>query len=312
MRSGCCCGPVKCRRRFPCVDPRFLTWTRFHRPNSAKPATAPVPAFVPGPGKGPVTVWVLDTGLLSRAKDRMNANEKGPGPDVTDADGSNTLDTQSGHGTFIGSLIRRTAPDAAVYVGQVLDSFGEGDDDTVVKGLQVILGSGINVDVLSLSFGSYTMDDAGSVLVNAILERMMGAGTVVVASAGHDLMSRPIYPAALPGVIGVAALERDRPASFTNWGPWVRACTVGVDVLGMFVERPDSPSDGPVYNGWATWSGTSFAAPRVAAAIALEIHQRLGGATSVPSDLASEVVFDLVDSSNLFRLPCLGTVLNIP
>jgi hypothetical protein len=55
--------------------------------------------------------------------------------------------------------------------------------------------------------------------------------------------------------------------------------------------------------GWATWSGTSFAAPIVAGAIAREIG--LYGLTA--EQAADRVVFD----ERLFRLPGLGTVVNL-
>ena len=45
-----------------------------------------------------------------------------------------------------------------------------------------------------------------------------------MASAGNDALSRPVLPAALPGVVGVGALGPGGPAPFPNYGPWVDAC----------------------------------------------------------------------------------------
>ena len=57
------------------------------------------------------------------------------------------------------------------------------------------------------------------------------------------------------------------------------------------------------YEGWASWCGTSFAAPIVVAAIAREVM--LTGIE--PADAAERVV----DDPRLFRLPNLGTVVNL-
>jgi subtilisin family serine protease len=68
-------------------------------------------------------------------------------------------------------------------------------------------------------------------------------------------------------VIGVASTnaDGDQRASFSNWGDWCDCCTIGADVYSTFVYWNGAGTD---FDGWATWNGTSFAAPRVSAAIA--------------------------------------------
>ena len=103
------------------------------------------------------------------------------------------------------------------------------------------------------------------------MARIQQAGTVVVAAAGNDSTCRVTWPAALPGVIAVGALGPSGPAPFTNYGSWV-TCAPGVDVISNFFDDVDKHDDkNPAtsdFHGWAKWSGTSFAAPIVAAAIA--------------------------------------------
>ena len=90
------------------------------------------------------------------------------------------------------------------------------------------------------------------------------SGWVVVASAGNDATCQPAYPAALPDVVAVGALGQFGPAPFTNYGPWVRACAPGVDVVSTFFEQWQSTIDAAErYEEWVRWSGTSFAAPAV-------------------------------------------------
>jgi subtilisin family serine protease len=91
-----------------------------------------------------------------------------------------------------------------------------------------------------------------------------------VAAAGNDNRSDPFFPAARCNVIGVGALDRQgRKACFSNCGSWVDAWALGVEVESSFV-GPDIhiPDGGGSGTEGARWSGTSFAAPRIAGALA--------------------------------------------
>ena len=82
--------------------------------------------------------------------------------------------------------------------------------------------------------------------------------------------------------MAVGALDRAGRAAFSNFGPWVDASTPGVDVVSTFfndVRRPRR--DGELRRAvpwWARWSGTSFAAPKVAGVIAQELYLHGGTA----------------------------------
>ncbi len=112
---------------------------------------------------------------------------------------------------------------------------------------------------------------------------------LVVAPAGNEGSTNPHYPAALnyafpkslyKNVIGVASLDAKRHdlSKFSNHGKWVRCSTVGEGIVSTFlpVKHVTCEEDTPVTarpvkdfsDGWATWNGTSFAAPKVAAAVA--------------------------------------------
>jgi hypothetical protein len=103
--------------------------------------------------------------------------------------------------------------------------------------------------------------------------------TVVVSPAGNSGTDHETYPAAFKGVIGVTALGPDRQkAPFGNHGAWVAACAPGVDVKSTFLLFDGEVAGVPVpegapaptfdFQGTAYWSGTCFAAARVAGAIA--------------------------------------------
>ena len=103
----------------------------------------------------------------------------------------------------------------------------------------------------------------------------------------------PHWPGAFRRVICVGAVDDTGGAtpppraSFSNFGAWVDCCCGGVDVLGAHVWWKGGIEDDPAgsydFEGWSTWSGTSFSAPKVAAAIAQiacerEIAPRLAAA----------------------------------
>jgi subtilisin family serine protease len=122
---------------------------------------------------------------------------------------------------------------------------------------------------------------------------------VIVAAAGNFGHDRPCYPAAFPTVTAVAALTQGMlPAEWSSRGAWVDVCTIGEGVRSTYVPGKESPSVDYDFEefpkgAWALWSGTSFAAPQVAGAIAkIAIEDRvtpteakrrlLAGASEIP------------------------------
>jgi subtilisin family serine protease len=159
---------------------------------------------------------------------------------------------------------------------------------------------GEHVDILNLSFSGYTLHGMAP-LAQAVIQLQL-AGTVVVASAGNDATCVPAYPAAFPGVISVGAIGPSGPAWFTNYGPWVRACAPGVDIVSTFFTEWARPDD-ETFSGWARWSGTSFAAPAVVGALAAAMQRH-------PGMTPKEAVAEVIDDPTLMRIPGLGTVVN--
>lgn len=164
------------------------------------------------------------------------------------------------------------------------------------------------VDVVVLSLGYYhetPVDPAYTLLLRDVLHGLGELGVVVVTAAGNDATTRPFYPAALgpeqdvvdgPArdrvpVLAVGSLNPDGRtiALFNNAGPWIRqwrpgvslVSTVPTDIRGGLQARVrlEEPVDGEdvvratiddddFRGGFAVWSGTSFAAPVLAAEVA--------------------------------------------
>jgi len=225
------------------------------------------------------------------------------------------VDPAAGHGTFIAGLITQVAPGCRVTLHRVLTTFGDGDEFAIAQRINDVAAD-LQADpkkdpkrtVLSLSFGGYAFKDA-HVLALAVAA-IQALGVVVVASAGNDATCRPPLPAALPNVVSVGAIGPSGPAPFSNFGPWVRACAPGVDLLSTYFRNFNGAAvaaqgvDPDKFVGWALWSGTSFSAPVVAGALARAM-------IADKDCTAKDAVARVVDAPSLMRIANLGTVVNV-
>ncbi len=251
-------------------------------------------------GRG-VTVAVIDTGIDEKAVKAASllqhfSNQFDPGDRdlLGDPTNSAVLGPAAGHGTFIAGLIHCVAPGALVRSYLVSNSLGFSDEEVIALGISRAIqdfaakkgGDGHDQGlVINLSLGGYPFEgqsDLPSLRKFAVLEAAIAGipeDVAVVAAAGNSGSPAQFYPAAFDGVIGVAALDdcRHELWDHSNYGSWVKACASGVNLRGLFVDGKESAKYDPdkrpeTWNGnpsFATWSGTSFAAPLVAAQLAL-------------------------------------------
>jgi hypothetical protein len=165
----------------------------------------------------------------------------------------------TGHGTFVAGIVQQIAPAAGLRAYRVLDADGVGSDARVAATMLRAAEDG--ADVLSLSLGTRTVNDEPPIAFEAALGLLAERHpeSLVVAAAGNDGEDRPCWPAAFEDVAAVAGLDADaEPSGWSNHGEWVTCSAVAEGIVSTFVA--DSP--------WASWTGTSFAAPQVAAAVA--------------------------------------------
>jgi hypothetical protein len=276
------------------------------RPRPAAPVAPPSGSTMSAPRR-PVTVAVLDTGMSPHpwyGSTEWYAAQRDEVTEVLDADLDYALDAQAGHGTFIAGVLLRHAPGVRVRAKRVIGGDGVGDELGVLRALAWLSSWG-RADVVNLSLGCHTFDDRPSPVVARAVSAL-ARRSAVVACAGNHGSDRPFWPAALTEVIAVAALDGDGRAWFSNYGSWVDACAPGVGVTSCFV-RFDGPRprvrgiDPDDFTGYATWSGTSFAAPAVAGAIADR-----AAADDLPAVVAARRV---LDPAGRRTLPDLGVVL---
>jgi subtilisin family serine protease len=228
---------------------------------SPTPGGAPGPAAVPNAGAG-VIVAVLDTGvtanhpaLAGRILSGYNALNPSRAPqDLPDG----TTNGAVGHGTMVAGIIARIAPGARILPVRVLNADGVGSLLSVAKGIEYAVARGARV--LNFSLGMHTRSEA----LKEALDTAEAAGIVIVAAAGNDNVEAGQFPALGKGGIAVAAVDvQDIRAPFSNYGSWVRVSAPGVDVVSAYWDGT-----------YATWSGTSFAAPFVAGEAAVVLSKR--------------------------------------
>ncbi|MEB3330505.1 MAG: S8 family serine peptidase [Candidatus Sericytochromatia bacterium] len=209
-------------------------------------------------GEG-IKVAVIDTGVDASHPDL--AGRVLPGVDVVNNDGDAT--DAPGHGTHVAGTIAAiannalgtagVAPGAQVLPIKVLNAAGRGTNADIAAGILAAADRG--AQIINLSLGG---TDDSETLRRAIAS-VQARGVVVIAAAGNEGVSTPFFPAANEGVIGVAAVDSSRKkARFSNFGDYIDVAAPGVSI--------GSTRRG---GGIATLSGTSMAAPHVAAACAL-------------------------------------------
>jgi Subtilase family len=254
------------------------------------PATEPIP---PRPGASPeprvsrsrcdghgTRVAVVDGGLVPGAPAAhpwMHGVDGDPDPAAPDG---GPIQLYGGHGTFIASIIRAMAPRAEVRVAGLLKKAAAAYESDVVRELLPVLAW--NPDVISLSAGTHTWNDAGllsfQVFVNGPLREH--EGTVLVAAAGNNGANWKFSPAEMGPVIGVGALNRhgDALAWFSDYGDWVKVYAPGVDLVQAFdcgsytyMKPLANQPAATTFHGMAIWSGTSFSTPIVAGLIAAQM-----------------------------------------
>ncbi|RLE18136.1 MAG: hypothetical protein DRJ50_13325, partial [Actinobacteria bacterium] len=201
-------------------------------------------------------------------------------------------DDESWHGTAVAGVaaaatngigISGVAPGATIMTVRACQL--SCPTSAVLEAIAYALDNGARI--LNLSLGSHTRNEA----LEDALEAAAVAGAVVVAAAGNagtDNDAWPIYPAGYPGnhIIAVAATDHDDGLAVgSGWASNYGASSVDLGAPGQEV-LTTTPG------GWTDESGTSFAAPHVAAVVALvrSLHPE-----STPQSVR-ELIFRSVDT----------------
>ena len=247
-------------------------------------AVLPYPPSCAGPaGERPVRIAIIDTGITAeqRTDGWLHGLATAGNIDLLDdlPTPNGFLDFGAGHGTFNAGIAAQVAPDADLSIYRAVDSDGVGSEATVATAMVQAVEDGATI--LNLSLGVDTVDSQPLVAIEVALDLIaeMNPEVLVFAAAGNDGSTRPCWPAASKRVVAVAALAADlTPAPWSNRGFWVDCSAVGEGIVSTYVQGVESPELDPKpdtfgANAWAVWSGTSFAAPQIAAAVARIVQE---------------------------------------
>jgi Subtilase family len=168
------------------------------------------------------------------------------------------------------------------------------------------------VSVINLSVGVAAADGKPPLVLERAIAQLTPS-VVVVAAAGNHGTGRltdaqradgglpprgaALFPAALDNVLAVGALDGSAAAEFnpcgaggTGTAPWIDVFAPGVDVVSTYLGdgggekvliRDAAGEDLVDFAGWASWSGTSFAAGEITGAVAALLARGYGAPEAV-------------------------------
>jgi subtilisin family serine protease len=217
------------------------------------------------PGGPTKPIAILDTGIDPNTPEL--AGRVLPNHDVV---GGFTVPDQDGHGTEVASIaagalgsVRGESPRSPVFSVRIFNSSGASSAAIVVQGITAAVQNGAGV--INISAAGAVADGSAQdnqVLITAI-EQAVNAGVIVVAPSGNEGKLQADAPGAYPHVLtagsGNAGQGRDL---FSNSGPWVDLMSPANGIIAPTTTNICS-------SGYAFVTGTSFASPAVAGAVAM-------------------------------------------
>lgn len=239
-------------------------------------------------GKG-VTVCIVDTGVDEAHEDLVGVT--GVVDDLLPF-GSDGV----GHGTHCAGTVAAAengkgvvgvAPDASIYSVKVFsDSGGFAYSSGILGAAQECVENG--ADIISMSLGG-PLPNIFEIL--GFRQLLKDNGVISVAAAGNSGNGMWSFPASYPGVVSVAALDKEKKiAPFSQSNRQVDIAAPGVDVYSTFpMEAPCSICERANEYEYGTISGTSMATPHVAGVLAL--------LKSFKPDATPEELIDAMQSS---------------
>jgi serine protease len=272
------------------------------------------------PGGRGVTVAVLDTGVAFRDWRQYKVS-----PDFTGTRFAAPYDfiaknryplDREGHGTFVAGTIAEATNNGLGLTGlaygatimpiRVLDSSGNGDADTIARGIRYAVAHGAQVVNLSLEFPPAVGPNDIPEILTAIRYAHQH-GVIVVAAAGNESSAKLAYPARSSDTISVGASTRNRClADYSNSGPGMDLVAPGGGNDSSFL--PGDPNCHPLMWGQPTiyqmtlvnsdprrfglagdYFGTSMSAAHVAAVAALVIASGVIGQHPTPDQVLARL-----------------------
>ncbi|MFJ9825304.1 S8 family serine peptidase [Streptomyces sp. NPDC101160] len=216
-------------------------------------------------GKG-ITVAVVDSGVDSTLPE-LHGNVLsgrdfdlgGPGRvDDKDTDRHGTNMALAIAGSGVNGGVKGIAPGATILPVRTGAFYGI-DWETTYKAVRYAADNGARVINISQAGPAHDEDTAAW---RATVDYARKKGALIFAGSGNDGEGNPVYPAAIPGVVAVGALDtKGKVAKFSNYGPHLALAAPGVEMPGRCT------SDKNKYCAFEGTSGATAIASGVAALI---------------------------------------------
>lgn len=267
-------------------------------------------ALMMEPGDSALIVGVVDSGVVRSHPELVHALR--PGADLVDLDQERLSrglklmgdtcardrepDDDVGHGTATMSIIGARGVKVHPGVGGAVRllavramarAIREGARDATAVGsladidAAIKLAVDLGARVLNLSFGTpaSALSPDDPVPHEDVVRYAAARGCILVAASGNSGLEERYYPAALPEVFAVGAVDGlGHPSSFTTRGDHVLISAPGERIPAAGID------------GYQECSGTSFAAPFVAGAVALLLARANRNSTPVTAEALRTVL----------------------
>lgn len=238
-------------------------------------------------------IAVVDTGVDHTLADLSGSVKKDEGYNYI----GRTADAMddNGHGTHVSGIIAAAQDNhfsmaginayAKILPVKVLDSSGSGDTEQIANGIIYAADHGAKVINLSLG-GPYSR------VMEYALKYAASKNVTIVAATGNDGVSEISYPASSKYTLSVGATNNlDLVSDYSNYGK-------GLDMVAPGTDIPSLVPDGNV----TYMSGTSMAAPHVAAAAGLLLSQNPSlkpkQVAKLLTETTADVAFEEQDNPN--------------
>jgi subtilisin family serine protease len=257
-------------------------------------------------------IAVLDSGVAAIPE---LGNRLRTGYNVAAGD-QNTNDIE-GHGTAVASIaaaaaggVRGISPTSPIVPIKIFDDRGNTSPEDFVAGIERAVAANASVINVSAAAAASDVDPAAAREVRFAINAAVSLGIPVIAATGNEGAPSVGVPAAYPHVIAVGATDASgAPAPFSNTGSALDLLAPGANLVAA------APSN-LCSSGYASATGTSFAAPVVAGAAALLLAKhpdldvgqvtdmlRLRGVRSPAPPWSSEAGFGPLDVAAAVNAP---------
>ena len=218
-------------------------------------------------GSTGVVIAVIDSGANYGHPDL--AGKLLSGYDFINNDSDPTDD--NGHGTAVSGTAAPASNNSLGVAGvawanpvlpvKVLGADGSGNYSAIANGVTYAADRGARI--INLSLGG----TSSSRTLQSAINYAFNKNCVIIAAAGNDGNSSPVYPAACSNVVAVSATNfADTRPTWSNYGSYVDISAPGDGILTLYGA-----------NAYASLSGTSFSSPVTAgvAALMASVNPRL-------------------------------------